>query len=114
MTDRRLRLRSEPPAPRALLRGIRRALADDGLYLMQDIDGHSHHEGNLELPLGTFLYAISTMHCMTVSLAQGGEGLGTLWGVEQAEELLREAGFATFEPHRLEHDPVNVYVVARP
>jgi hypothetical protein len=26
--------------------------------------------------IGTFLYAISTMHCMTVSLAQGGAGNG--------------------------------------
>ena len=100
-------------APLALLKGIRRSLADDGLYLMQDIDGHTHHHDNLDHPLGTFLYAISCMHCMTVSLAQGGEGLGTLWGVEKAEELLREAGFSDLEFHRLDHDPVNVYVVAR-
>jgi SAM-dependent methyltransferase len=100
-------------APLALLKGIRRSLADDGLYLMQDIDGHSHHHENLDLPLGTFLYTVSCLHCMTVSLAQGGEGLGTLWGVEKAEELLREAGFSDLEFHRLDHDPVNVYVVAR-
>jgi hypothetical protein len=30
----------------------------------------------MEHPLGTLLYAASTMQCMTVSLAQGGEGLG--------------------------------------
>lgn len=100
-------------SPRALLAGIRRSLADDGVYLMQDIDGHSDHHANLEHPLGPFLYSVSTMHCMTVSLAQGGEGLGTMWGVEQADELLREAGFGQVEHHRLEHDPVNVYVVAR-
>jgi hypothetical protein len=69
---------------------------------------------HLELPLGTFLHAVSCMHCMTVSLAQGGEELGTLWGVDTAERLFREAGFSSFEPHRLDHDPVNVYVVARP
>lgn len=101
-------------APLALLKGVRRSLADGGVYLMQDIDGHSDHQGNLEHPFGPFLYAISCMHCMTVSLAQGGEGLGTLWGVEKADELLRAAGFEELEYHRLEHDPVNVYVVARP
>ena len=104
----------DQPAPLALLKGIHRSLAKGGVYLMQDIDGHTHHHENLDLPFGTFLYAVSCLHCMTVSLAQGGEGLGTLWGVEKAEELLREAGFTQLELHRLEHDPVNVYVVARP
>jgi SAM-dependent methyltransferase len=98
--------------PRALLTGIRRSLGEDGVYLMQDIDGHSHHHDNLDHPFGPFLYTVSCMHCMTVSLAQGGEGLGTMWGVERAEELLREAGFEELAFHRLEHDPVNVYVVA--
>ncbi|HET9242179.1 MAG TPA: class I SAM-dependent methyltransferase [Gaiella sp.] len=104
----------DQPAPLALLKGIHRSLAKGGVYLMQDIDGHTHHHENLDLPFGTFLYAVSCLHCMTVSLAQGGEGLGTLWGVEKAEELLRVAGFTQLELHRLEHDPVNVYVVARP
>jgi SAM-dependent methyltransferase len=99
--------------PLALLTGIRRSLADGGVYLMQDIDGHSDHQGNLDHPFGPFLYTASCMHCMTVSLAQGGEGLGTMWGVEKADELLRAAGFDELEYHRLEHDPVNVYVVAR-
>jgi SAM-dependent methyltransferase len=101
-------------SPGALLRGIRRSLADDGVYLMQDIDGHSHHHLDVDLPLGTFMYAISCMHCMTVSLAQGGDGLGAMWGMEKAEELLRDAGFTAFETHRLAHDPANMYVVARP
>jgi SAM-dependent methyltransferase len=99
--------------PLALLTGIRRSLADGGVYLMQDIDGHSDHHANLDHPFGPFLYTVSCFHCMTVSLAQGGEGLGTMWGVEKAEELLRAAGFGELEYHRLEHDPVNVYVVAR-
>jgi len=54
------------------------------------------------------------MHCMTVPLAQGGEGLGAMWGMELAESLVREAGFTSFDATRLEHDPVNVYGVARP
>ncbi|HET7368539.1 MAG TPA: class I SAM-dependent methyltransferase [Gaiella sp.] len=104
----------DQPAPLALLTGIRRSLAPGGVYLMQDIDGHSDHNANLDHPLGPFLYSVSCMHCMTVSLAQGGEGLGTMWGVEKADELLRAAGFETIDYHRLDHDPVNVYVVARP
>lgn len=70
--------------------------------------------GNLDHPLGPLLYSISTMHCMTVSLAQGGEGLGTMWGRELARELLAEAGFTQVELHELRHDFQNDYYVVRP
>jgi hypothetical protein len=39
------------------------------------------------------LYAISTLHCLTVSLAHGGAGLGTAFGEQKARELLAGAGF---------------------
>ena len=100
--------------PLALLRGIRRTLAPDGVYLMQDIQGSSHHHENLDHPGGPLLYMISCMHCMTVSLAQGGDGLGAMWGEQKARELLAEAGFSSVDVHLLEHDPFNAYFVVRP
>lgn len=100
--------------PLALLRGIRRTLRDDGTYLMQDIQGSSHHHENLDHPGGPLMYMISTMHCMTVSLAQGGDGLGAMWGEQKARELLAEAGFSSVDVHLLEHDPFNAYFVVRP
>ena len=66
-------------APRSVLRGIREALRPEGVFLMVDIATSSHLERNLDNPLAPFLYTVSTMHCMTVSLAQGGEGLGACW-----------------------------------
>jgi ubiquinone/menaquinone biosynthesis C-methylase UbiE len=99
--------------PAAVLRAIHRVLKADGTFLMQDIDSSSHLHQNLEHPLGTFLYTISCMHCMTVSLAQGGVGLGTCWGVELAQQMLAEAGFATVDLHRLEHDRFNCFFVVR-
>ncbi|MBL3558146.1 MULTISPECIES: class I SAM-dependent methyltransferase [Marinobacter] len=99
--------------PAALLRGISEALRPGGMYLMQDIAGSSFLENNLEHPLGPLLYTISCAHCTPVSLAQGGPGLGTLWGEEKAELMLRQAGFHHIESHRLEHDPFNVYFIAR-
>lgn len=66
--------------PLAVLKGIHRTLKPDGVYLMQDISGTSHVDKDIEHPIGTFLYTISCMHCMVVSLAQGGEGLGAMWG----------------------------------
>ena len=97
--------------PAAVLEGIARALKPDGVYLMQDIAGSSHVHNNVEHPLGPLLYTISTMHCMTVSLSQGGEGLGTMWGEEKAREMLHEAGFAKVEVKQLPHDFANSYYV---
>src|SRR5690606_3222684 len=95
--------------PAAVLANIRRALRPGGVFLMQDIRASSHLERNKDHPLGPYLYTISTMHCMSVSLATGGEGLGTVWGEEKALEMLREAGFARVELHRLPHDIMNNY-----
>jgi 2-polyprenyl-3-methyl-5-hydroxy-6-metoxy-1,4-benzoquinol methylase len=97
--------------PAAMLKGIADALKDDGVYLMQDIAGSSHHHGDMDHPIGPFLYTISTMHCMTVSLAQGGEGLGAMWGEEKAKEMLGEAGFKKVEVEQLPHDFQNSYYI---
>jgi 2-polyprenyl-3-methyl-5-hydroxy-6-metoxy-1,4-benzoquinol methylase len=97
--------------PAAVLKGIADALRDDGVYLMQDIAGSSHHHKNMDHLIGTYLYTVSTMHCMSVSLSQGGEGLGTMWGEEKAKEMLREAGFKNVEAKQLPHDPFNNYFI---
>lgn len=99
--------------PRKVLRGIREALRPGGIFLMVDIAASSHLEKNLDNPLAPFFYTASTMHCMTVSLAHGGEGLGTCWGEEKALELLREAGFGAVEVAHLEGDPQNAHYVCR-
>ena len=41
----------------------------------------SNLEDNIGNPIAAMAYGISLLHCMTVSLAQGGAGLGTGWGV---------------------------------
>jgi hypothetical protein len=54
------------------------------------------------------------MHCMTVSLAQNGEGLGAMWGEETTREYLKQAGFTSVTTHRLAHDiQNNWYVVTK-
>jgi 2-polyprenyl-3-methyl-5-hydroxy-6-metoxy-1,4-benzoquinol methylase len=100
-------------APRKVLRAIARALRPGGVFLMQDIFASSHVHKNIDHPLGTFTYTVSCLHCMTVSLALGGEGLGAAWGEEKALELLAEAGFSRVEVKRLPHDIVNNYYIAR-
>ena len=100
--------------PQGMLRTIRRSLRVGGVFLMAEIGGSSHLERNIGHPLGAYLYMISCMHCTPVSLGQGGAGLGTMWGVELAGEMLAAAGFSSVTVSRLPHDIVNAYFVARP
>jgi 2-polyprenyl-3-methyl-5-hydroxy-6-metoxy-1,4-benzoquinol methylase len=99
--------------PAALVRGLKGSLKPGGLYLMQDIGGSAKLENNLDFPMASLLYAMSCLHCTPVSLGQGGLGLGTMWGWETAEAILRDAGFASVERHVLPHDPLNVWFVSR-
>ncbi|MEW6128083.1 MAG: class I SAM-dependent methyltransferase [Acidobacteriota bacterium] len=98
--------------PRQVLKEIADALSEDGVFLMQDIRASSHVHKNLDHPVGAFTYTVSCLHCMTVSLATGGEGLGAAWGEEKALELLSEAGFQNVEVKQLAHDILNNYYIA--
>ena len=97
--------------PVSVLANIYAVLKPGGRFLMQDIAGSSYLEKNTDHPIGAFGYTISTMHCMTVSLAQGGAGLGAMWGEELAEKMLTDAGFTGLTKHKLDHDFINVYYV---
>lgn len=97
--------------PDRVLSGIHKALKADGIFLMQDIAGSSHVHNNHDHPIGVLLYTISCMHCMTVSLAQDGMGLGAMWGKEKALEMLQAAGFAGVDVKQLEHDFQNYYYI---
>jgi 2-polyprenyl-3-methyl-5-hydroxy-6-metoxy-1,4-benzoquinol methylase len=99
--------------PAAVLRNIFNALRAGGTYLAQDIRASSHLENNLDHPVAPFLYTISTMHCMTVSLAHCGCGLGTCWGEEMAVRMFREAGFPSVTTQTLDHDIMNNYYLMR-
>jgi 2-polyprenyl-3-methyl-5-hydroxy-6-metoxy-1,4-benzoquinol methylase len=99
--------------PDNVLAGVRRSLRPGGVFLMQDIRAASTIAENREDPIGTLLYTISCMHCMTTSLAQGGMGLGAMWGEQKALEFLKSAGFSSVEVCTLEHDIQNNYYVAR-
>jgi SAM-dependent methyltransferase len=98
--------------PDNVLAGIRRSLKPGGVFLMQDIRAASTIAENRDHPIGTLLYTISCMHCMTTSLAQGGMGLGAMWGEQKALEFLKSAGFANVEVRTLEHDIQNNHYVA--
>lgn len=99
--------------PDMVLANIRKSLKPGGVYLMQDIQGSSHVDQDVNHPLSAFFYAISCMHCMSVSLANNGMGLGAAWGKETALRMLKEAGFDNVTVETLPHDPINFYYICR-
>jgi SAM-dependent methyltransferase len=84
--------------PATALQRIAAALAPDGgLYLMIEPKASSHLEDNLGNLFAPYLYGMSVLHCMTVSLAEGGAGLGTAWGEQAARRMLGDAGFTSIK-----------------
>ena len=99
--------------PVGVLARIREALAPGGLFFMVDIKASSDLTKNMGQPDKVITYGISVMHCMEVSLAVGGAGLGTAWGTELATEMLGVAGFRDITVHDIERDPSNCIYVCR-
>ena len=121
------RLPSDPPStavsasdaihdqadPAGVLSRVRAALEPGGWFVMMDIKAASALEDNVGNPMAPWLYAVSTLHCMTVSLAQGGAGLGTVWGEQLALRMLDEAGFVDVAVHDVPDNPFDSVYVAR-
>lgn len=99
--------------PRQVLKNIHNLLRSGGVFLCSDIQASSHVHENMEHPLAAVMYSVSTFHCMTVSLALGGEGLGTMWGEQKARELFGEAGFKEVDVKQVEGDIMNNYYIAK-
>lgn len=99
--------------PLQVLKSIYESLENNGLFLMVDIKASSNVEENKDHPLAPFLYSVSTLHCLTVSLAQNGMGLGTVWGKQKALELLERAGFDNVKIIEIEDDALNCYFFAK-
>jgi ubiquinone/menaquinone biosynthesis C-methylase UbiE len=98
--------------PDLALAGIAQALRPGGVYLCVEFAASSRLSENMDQPLGPFSYTISCMHCMTVSLADGGMGLGAMWGEQKAREMLADAGFDSIEAAHVDGDSANTYFIA--
>jgi SAM-dependent methyltransferase len=95
--------------PLAALKGVHAMLKPGGLFSMIDIAAESRVAGNLDHPMGPFLYTVSLMHCMPVGLVNGGTGLGMMWGRQKAVEMLGEAGFVQVDVQQIPEDPFNLH-----
>lgn len=102
--------------PRQVIAAVRRALKDDGTYLIADVKSHPTYEGNLEEnPMVALMYGFSVLSCMSSALSEpDGEGLGTLgFHQELAKEMAHEAGFTRVEVKDF-GNPINIYYEVRP
>ena len=90
-----------------VLASIRSILEPGAVFLMNEPRISSNLEDNIGNPLAPMTYAISLLPCMTVSLAEGGAGLGTGWGEQVARQLLSDAGFGPVEVYDAPGDPGN-------
>ena len=102
----------DQPKPDLVLEKIHNSLSDKGIFLMQDILASTPLKDNINHPLGIFLYTISCLHCMSVSLSQNGAGLGAMWGKEKAVSMLKKAGFNKILVKTLPHDFQNYYYIS--
>ena len=63
--------------------------------------------------MAPILYSVSTLHCMTVSLAHGGAGIGTMFGEQLARRMLADAGFIDVEVQPAVGDPAGAIYLSR-
>jgi SAM-dependent methyltransferase len=90
---------------------VRKALADDGTWMIVEPFAHDDLEDNLN-PVGRVFYAASTMICTPASLSQEvGLGLGAQAGESRLKKVAKEAGFAKFR--RAAETPFNLVFEAR-
>ena len=98
--------------PAGVLARVQDALVPGGTFVMLDIRASSRLENNVGNPVAPMLYGISVLHCLTISLADHGAGLGTAWGHELATRMLADAGFTDTYLYDVPGDPLDVLYVA--
>jgi 2-polyprenyl-3-methyl-5-hydroxy-6-metoxy-1,4-benzoquinol methylase len=102
--------------PERTLAAVRKAIRDDGVFLICDIKARDTFDENVKRnPMAAMMYGTSVLTCMSSALSEAdGLGLGTLGFPESlARKMTAEAGFTRFEPIDFGH-PVNAFYVVRP
>ena len=99
--------------PAGVLACIKRALKPGGVFLMKEPHAADALEDNLGNPMAPIMYSVSTLHCMTVSLAHGGAGIGTMFGEQLARRMLADAAFVDIQVHPAPGDPGDAVYVSR-
>ena len=100
------------PDPVGALQQIGRLLSEEGLLFWSEPTGSDNPMENRNAT-GKMRSALSPYHCLTVSLAEEGAGLGTIIGEAGARDLAREAGFTHFEKLPIKSAMQQFFLVTR-
>ena len=102
--------------PQEAMVAIRRAIKEEGCWLVKDIRSAPTLAGNLENPLAPLLYGASIAFCMSSAMSKpDGAGLGTMgFSAERAESMARDAGFTRFRTLPYDDDLINAFYEIRP
>ena len=99
-----------------MIAAIRKAVADDGTWLLVDIKALDTFEQNARKnPMASLMYGVSVLSCMSSALSEpDGAGLGTLGlSADKARQMAAEAGFTQFRKLDIDHS-VNAFYEVRP
>jgi len=99
--------------PKGGLIAIKDALKPNGVLLLLEMKCSDKLEENIT-PTAQIMYTFSIMYCMTQSLSQGGEGLGTM-GLPPSKlrELCMESGFSEVKEIPI-NNPLNILYLIKP
>jgi SAM-dependent methyltransferase len=98
--------------PSGVLGAIHRALRPGGVLVLKEPRATDELEHQIGNPFAPVLYGVSTLHCLTVSLAHDGAGIGTCFGERLALRLLDEAGFTGVTVDVAPADPTDAVYLA--
>ena len=96
------------PDPVGILRTMRTLAGSSGAVLVVD----ERTEDSFTVPtneMERFFYSFSTLHCLAVSMQDGGAGTGTVFRPETMRRYASEAGFANVETLDVEHPQFVLY-----
>lgn len=99
--------------PLQMMIDLRKATADDGTYLMVELNLSSELHENMNRN-GRVMYPQSTLYCMTCSLSHGGAGLGAFVGEPKLREMATKSGFSRFRKVPSERPPLPALFELRP
>lgn len=99
--------------PQQMIKDLRASTAEDGTYLMVELNLHEELHENMNL-FGRVMYPQSTLYCMTCSLSHGGAGLGAFMGENRARAMAQAAGFSRFRKVASDRPPLPALFELRP
>ena len=100
------------PDPISILRTMSRLAGDDGAVLVAD----ERTEDQFTAPgseMERFLYAFSPLHCLAVSMQDGGAGTGTVMRADTVRQYAADAGFGRVEVLEVDHPQFRLYQLHR-